>query len=312
MSTLNSTSFYNNYHGHRVEHLKIVKGELGQRPIVYLAGDSSLDSKHWFHQNNNAVNGYQNFLTPPLMKEDISYWLNRQFAENDDDYAVINTAVEESTLGERWNNGLNPQDQFIQNFIQKDDILFVSCGGNDIALKPSFGTIWNMMLLMAFENEESLGKNPSRIWGLKHFVYLFKDKMTHYLKQLTFRTKPKKIIVSMIYFPDQIPSGGWADNVLSKLSYYNNPKKLQAAIKAIFKHAVSQIQIDGIEVIPFPMFQYLDGTNTNLYCVGVEPSALGNRVLAEGVYPLITRPVRPQKSIKPQPKKMKSKLKGWL
>jgi hypothetical protein len=56
-----SRAYYNEYHGHKVEHLREVHGELrkgpdsvdpvsgggGRRPLVWLAGDSSLDNKFW-------------------------------------------------------------------------------------------------------------------------------------------------------------------------------------------------------------------------------------------------------------------------
>jgi hypothetical protein len=61
---------------------------------------------------------------------------------------VINCAIEESTVGSRKKNIL-PHDKFICDHIKKEDILVVSVGGNDIALKPSFLTIINMLVLLS-------------------------------------------------------------------------------------------------------------------------------------------------------------------
>ena len=51
-------------------------------------------------------------------------------------YAVINCSIEESTIGDRSCYRLLPQDQFIKEHINSNDILVISIGGNDIALKP--------------------------------------------------------------------------------------------------------------------------------------------------------------------------------
>ncbi len=293
---INYREYYETYHGHTVPLLKKVEKHLrhssGKKSLVYLAGDSSLDSKFWFQTTKPAVNGYEALL--PKMKADICYHLNKLFAEHGLEYAAINTAVEESTLEERMNTnmkgqnyGLKSQDVFIRDSIRPNDVLFVSVGGNDIALKPSMKTIFNMGLLLLLEDEKSLAKDPSAIWGMSHFIYLFKDQMTKYLQMLTAKTKPKRIIVSAIYYPDETPSGGWADNVLGKMSYFDNPKKLQAAIRAIFTHAISQIKITGTEVVPFAMYEVMNCKNSKLYCAGVEPSALGNKALAHRAISLI-------------------------
>jgi hypothetical protein len=59
--------FYGNYYGHDPEHLRIAldalvpspdNGETKRRSVIFLAGDSSLDNKYWFHDTARAVNGY--------------------------------------------------------------------------------------------------------------------------------------------------------------------------------------------------------------------------------------------------------------
>ena len=43
----------------------------------------------------------------------------------------------------------------------------------------------------------------------------------------------------------------------------------------------SNIEISGCEVIPVPLFQVLDGKNTNDYVARVEPSPSGGKMMAE-------------------------------
>ena len=119
---MNYRHFYNNYYGHRHAHLSFLLKKmksLGKSTIVYLAGDSSLDNKYWLTNKdyNEAINGYEKCLDPPIMKCDISYHLNNLLNYYKDDVCVINCAVEESTIGIRENK-LMRQDKFI-----KDNIL---------------------------------------------------------------------------------------------------------------------------------------------------------------------------------------------
>ncbi len=146
--TINSKDFYGNYYGHTISHLKTLlyclKKLNSQKNFIYLCGDSSLDNKHWLENDmREATNDYQYILNPPVMKQDIAYHMNNML--NYSNYRVINCAIEESTLAERANK-LFEQDEFIKHNITNNDILIVSVGGNDIALKPSFNTMLNMAL----------------------------------------------------------------------------------------------------------------------------------------------------------------------
>jgi hypothetical protein len=53
-----SSEFYQEYHGHRLEHLVAAHARLRQiagcGEFIYLAGDSSLDNKHWFFAGHRA------------------------------------------------------------------------------------------------------------------------------------------------------------------------------------------------------------------------------------------------------------------
>jgi len=221
------------------------------------------------------------------MKCDIAYYLNKRMEEENVAMCCVNTAVEESLLAQR-DDGLLPQDIVIRDNIQPDDILIISVGGNDIALRPSVSTGFNMLAMLMTNDAESLKRGPEKVRGMKHFVWMFKDKMAAYIEKLTAKTKPKKVIVACIYFPDMKRSGGWADRVLSWLKYYEQPQLLQQAIREIYRHAHLQIKIPGVEVIGFPMFETLDGSNSADYVSGVEPSAQGNAKLAAAVWPLFT------------------------
>ena len=114
------------------------------KPVIFLAGDSSMDNKFWINEHAEAINNYQHLLLPPVMKTDISYFLNKTI----NTYHTINCAVEESTISDRKDK-LLPQDAFINRKITNNDILIVSIGGNDIALKPCMQTICNMASLTA-------------------------------------------------------------------------------------------------------------------------------------------------------------------
>jgi len=116
--------------------------------LIWTAGDSSLDNKYWFRDTADAVGAYQNLLEPPVMKQDVTYWLNHYCQKAPDGSArhgtaAINTAVEATTLNERTFR-LRPQDVFLRDNIQPEDILIVSVGGNDVAMAPCLCTIVSM------------------------------------------------------------------------------------------------------------------------------------------------------------------------
>ena len=291
---INSDNFYGNYHGHKIEHLNDLFDGLNKiKPnghIVYLAGDSSLDNKYWLldYGRNKAVNGYEYILEPGLSRPDVCYYMNNLLVKSD--YTVINCAIEESTLASRNNNLLLPQDRFIHYNIRDDDILVVSVGGNDIALNPSWNTIWNMGTMMYLNNIDNIRRGPQKAngaWGMKHFINMFKNDVRKYIMKLIGTRRPKKIIVCMIYYPDEKITGSWADKVLGYLGYNKDPQKLQEAIKQIFIHATSKIIIPGSEVIPFPMYKIMNGRDTHDYVQRVEPSHQGGKKLADAFVKII-------------------------
>ena len=168
-------NYYDSYYGHSIDDLQTIveyfrtsKNDGNKSSsLVFLAGDSSMDNKHWFIQRSAAVNGYENILDPPESKKDICYWVNKQIVERKlgRTMTCINSAVEESSIGTRACNHLQEHDKFIQTNISQDDILVVSVGGNDIALKPNLCTIINAALLLYTQ--------MPKVWIAYHVVHLY-------------------------------------------------------------------------------------------------------------------------------------------
>ena len=315
------SKFYGEFHGHRVEDLEILLPRLrsASDSLIWAAGDSSLDNKYWFHDVQPAVGVYHDVLDPPRSVCDVTYWLNYLAAQQGGNssgsgtrsqrIATINTAVEATTLNGRTSMGLRPQDKFIRDNISEDDVLVVSIGGNDVAMAPTPCTIASMLCLLSLplsfiENTVSCGAVPvndccagcgpsflscacSLPPCVGYFRHLFGVRVESYIRQLTATTKPKKILVCMIYYPYEADVPSWANFALGALGYNRNPAKLQAMIRVMFKHATSTIHIPGTEVIPVPLYAILDGKLSEDYVARVEPSAIGGRKIAEYLLDII-------------------------
>jgi hypothetical protein len=294
--------------------------------LIWTAGDSSLDNKYWFYHEQPAVpgSGYDEVLDPPVSNADVVYWLNYLLKDRQRTkelevspatarnfpVAAINTAVEATTLNERtWR--LRPQDKFLRDHLQPDDVLIVSVGGNDVAMAPTPCTACSVLFLTSCVPEVCLEKacvvgtvpcddycfgcGPS--FGscacafppcFGYMVHLFGTRVRKYVEKLTTKTRPSKTLVLMIYFPDETPSPtSWAGPALSCLGYDRTPQKLQMLIRRAYIEATSNIALDGTEVIPVPLFQVLDGTDPNDYVERVEPSSQGGRKIAELLLDLI-------------------------
>jgi hypothetical protein len=301
-SKIKSKQFYSNYYGHPLEDLRVVHDYFRRDPsktgLIWLAGDSSFDNKHWFTDTDRACNGYEKFLVPKQSVQDIAYWLNVEAESRSAPYAAINCAVEETTIEDRARGNLVEHDQFIRDNITKDDVLIVSVGGNDIALKPSVCTVCNIVPLLSCTTNSCIEKcvcgttlpcdDYCRGWttgclsnflafpcGIGYMMHLFGPRVRAYLDKLTSKVRPKKIIICTIYYPSEKESGGWADYALKLLGYNSNPKKLQTLIKQIFTRATSTIALPDVEVMGVPLFAAMDGKHDEDYCERVEPSAIG-------------------------------------
>lgn len=290
IDSLTTRDYYSEYHGHLIPHLQHVVNELknkndnnNPRPTIYLIGDSSMDNKYWLPNNRmrKAINGYENINGFKRMKPDVAYFVNKYCKESKviNDHFCVNAAIEESTLNDRPGDHLMSHDEFVRDNIQPEDILICSLGGNDIALKPTCGTIFNIAMLLKLNTYNMIDSGWS--FGLGHFINLFKNETTKYLNKVCSKNKPKIILVNTIYYLDEKKGGSWADNTLNILGYNDNPEKLQLCIRKIFEYATSQIKIDGVKVIPVPMYEILNGKDTKDYVARVEPSVQGGDKLGK-------------------------------
>jgi hypothetical protein len=305
---ISSSSYYGEYHGHKVAHLTDVLDYLRSNNdrVVFLAGDSSLDNKHWFSNISYAVNGYENILRPPESIEDISHWMNWDMQRRGlkGRLATINCAVEESTIGARSCGILLQQDLFIRDNIQEEDVLVISVGGNDIALAPTPCTGFSIASLLACSTTElikhcscgcaipvddccggfsfgTLSMCCACPFGMGYLVHLFGTRVKALVERLIAKKKPKLVMICMIYFLDETPGNSWAETVLRIMGYNSNPAKLQEAIRQIFRLATQTIHIPGVTVQAVPLFEVLDGKTTTDYCERVEPSAQGGQKMGE-------------------------------
>ncbi|KAH8693452.1 hypothetical protein GQ44DRAFT_719550 [Phaeosphaeriaceae sp. PMI808] len=282
---INKSRFYTEWKGHPLEDLKlfheITVAQRPEKPIVYLAGDSSLDNKFWVHEETKELNIqvpsiYEKTLKPPEPKPDVAFWMNHLLGER---ATCINTSVEESMLRER-DSKLLPHDEFIRDNIRSSDVLIVSIGANDVALKPNAATMWNMLQLAWFTSRKSLENHQAK--ALKYFQHLFGAKIQEYVTRVTEKTKPRAVIVCMIYFPLEAGLGqkGWAEWQLKALGYNWYPGQLQAGIRAMYEMATKPILVEGTEIIPCALHEALDGKNKDEYTERVEPNDEGGRKMA--------------------------------
>jgi lysophospholipase L1-like esterase len=282
---IDTDQFYYTYHGHPVLDLVKIWNELGhnneaeRKRIVWLAGDSSVDNKYWIlGERVQPVNGYDKLLEYSV--PDVAYHLNNEISKHGLDWLCINCAVEESRIIDRKAK-LLPQDKVIQELLRPDDVLIISLGGNDIALKPTCQTVWSLLRAVVWNNNiDSIRKGTAP--GLQHLKNLFSKKIEDVLNQITSKVKPKLILVCMIYNPDKNnKQQSWANFPLRILGYDSKPEKVIALIDAAFEIATSTIQIEGIRVVPVALNKVLDGNDTSLYIQRVEPSSAGGRQMAK-------------------------------
>lgn len=269
---LDSSIFYGNYSGHPADHLSyILDTRPKQTPVLFLAGDSTLDNKYWLplrterHPNPHFCRCLSNVGT----SRDIAYWLARTYPP--DTFTPINCAVEASTLRQRLTNGLLPQDELIRDHIGPNDVLVVSLGGNDIALSPTISTVFAVLMSVY------RGGNA----GMSTLTKVFRNGLEQYISQLVSKQKPRLVIVCMLYFPDESSkSPSWASFTLRALRYDSRPDWLQTSIANVFEQAIKKITVDGCQVVFAPLFKALDGKQTDHYVARVEPSELGGNAIA--------------------------------
>jgi len=255
--------------------------------------------KHWLFQGSEkrnvallfddrladkACQGYESVLDPPRMVKDVAYWFNKHLETRGIDFSCINASVEESALCDREYRRLLPQDEFIKTKIKEDDILVVSIGGNDVALKPSEKT--QLALLQMLNSRQDTMQFRM---GLCHLVSMFKNDVETWINKLVSRRRPRVIVVCMVYFLDEQPGNGWCEAALASMGYNRDPSILQNHIRLVYNEATSKIQIPGTTVIPVPLFEVLTGKDTSDYCQRVEPSIKGGENMARYIVETLWR-----------------------
>lgn len=287
MRNINQSRFFFEWKGHQIEDISSFHAiTTTQRPnelIVYIAGDSSLDNKYWVKSDNELqveipeIHKYT--LDRPEPKPDVAFWMNYLFGIR---ATCINTAVEESMLRER-DHDLLPNDN-----IRSQDVLIVSVGANDIALNPLPRTICHMLQLAWVTPLSSLKSGTAR--SLKYFRNVFGSSVQDYIYRMTAKTRPRVIIVCMIYFPHESGLGqqSWADMQLKALGYSIWPRQLQTAIRTLCIMATRNIKIEGTEILPCALHDVLDGKIVKDYAARVEPNENGGRKMAEKLVELLS------------------------
>ncbi|KAF2771849.1 hypothetical protein EJ03DRAFT_288720 [Teratosphaeria nubilosa] len=277
---IHALPFYSEWSGHPLSSLQdvvsIIRSTRPSKPIVWLAGDSSLDNKAWIPSpgpdgENLPVDVpavYSSFLASGKPKPDVAFWLNHALG---DKATAVNAAVEASLLRDRGSG--KAHDDFIRNNVKPEDILIVSVGANDIALSPTASTARHLAQLTWFKSLSSTEKGTAS--SLNYFRHLFGAQTKSYVEHLISQTKPKAVIICMIYHPLEADAGAqprWAESQLKLLGYNRNPGQLQATC---------EIRIDGPEVVPCALYEAIDGKVEEDYVARVEPSVGGGRKMAE-------------------------------
>jgi hypothetical protein len=63
------------------------------------------------------------------------------------------------------------------------------------------------------------------------------------VQALTAKTKPKNVLICMIYYPDEALVPSWSGLALCALGYNTNPQKLQLMIRKAFAEATSYVVV---------------------------------------------------------------------
>jgi len=67
-------------------------------------------------------------------------------------------------------------------------------------------------------------------------------------------------------------TNGWADKQLKLLGYDQDPTKIELMIQFVCSECISEIRIEGCEIVCLPLSEVLDKKNPNDYVERVEPS----------------------------------------
>lgn len=86
------------------------------------------------------------------------------------------------------------QDRFVRDRITCDDTLIISLGVNDITLKPTTITMWNMIKLIGMNSIKTIEKIPEHAWGMQYFINMFKNSIENYIKRVCEKIYQKKLL----------------------------------------------------------------------------------------------------------------------
>jgi hypothetical protein len=258
--------------------------------------------------NKPPINGYEDVLNGNESVPDVAYQINQTLIDNrlNEEYVCINAAIEESTLYQRFTDKTNysgnvkllPQDEFIYDNIQIDDILIVSVGGNDIALspKPETKRHFENFIINTRLPDDKKSKDDIMKYN-QYFNEIFKNKLKLYIEKLCSRdgnnSLPSLIIPCMVYYPClSLTQVGFAEPILSLTGYKTgNHEILQNFIKELYLDSTRYISImkkqkgmsdeNKINIIdPCPLYEVLDSSNEELYLKSAEPSIKGGYLMA--------------------------------
>ncbi len=181
---------------------------------------------------------------------------------------------------------LLPQDEFLRDHLQSNDVLIVSVGGNDVALKATASTIASMGALVGLASDSAI--DAGNAWGFSHIQNLFGKCVEDYLQNLCSKTRPSLIILCMIYFPHEKTGDSWADTALSLLRYDSNPARLQRVIRKGYDLATKTVSLPGTRIVTCPLFEVLDSSAASAdYVARVEPSVIGGEKMAKAFVDII-------------------------
>lgn len=287
--------FYDPYYGHPLKILNFLKQEFEEKQFnfIYFLGDSTLDNKHWVRNKpQKSLPLFEKNLE--YMLPDISFFMNKKLYENNEKYICLNFAVEENHLKNRNNSTnnnlipLNGWEDYVSSNLTENDILIVSIGGNDLALKLNIPIILNLCLSL-FLSDDLLRKNPYLIY---YILDIYKNYLKQFLLDIIKYKKPKMIVLCGVYFPCIDYQDSWCKNILNIMKY-NVPsyrKNIHCVLEMLFEEGLKSLnsenipELEGIEIKYIPLYKVLNCEDKEDYVAGVEPSVQGGEKMAEAFY----------------------------
>jgi len=282
-----AAAFAGEYHGHTIAHLDALRASFGERPIIYLCGDSTLDNKHWLAREAPlpAANGYEALLAPPRVRPDVAAALNAALTAVRSPLVALNCAVEESTLAGRA-AAPRAADAFVRAHARARDVIVVSAGGNDVVLAPALCTLAALAALLGCASARALERGDAP--GFATLRALFKEEVEAYAAFLCGgpRGGPGTVIFCFPYFPEEKGAAtepSWADGALWALGYDARPAALQRVMRAVFVRATRAAAAPA-RTLALALFDVLDArAGAGDYAARVEPSAAGGAKIARAL-----------------------------